>query len=439
MHNLPSFVARRQRLLAQMPHDSLAIIRTNDEMHRNGDSDFPFRPRSDFYYLTGFTEPQAVAVLISGRAEGEFILFNAPRDPEFEIWQGKRAGQQGAVQDFGADQAFAIEELDQRMLSLLENRQRIYYQTSTDHYLHNKVIEWTQQLQARVRRGIIAPDEFFDLNTLLHDMRLYKDEDEIHIMQRAADISVLAHQQAMATMQPGMYEYELEATIIHSFIRQGAHQPAYTNIVASGENACCLHYTQNDRQIQDGDLVLIDMGAEYNYYAADITRTFPANGKFSTEQKAIYEAVLRVQLAVIERVRPGVPYMALQTLACELITQELIVLGLLQGDVQALIDQGAYKAFYMHFIGHWLGLDVHDAGNYRQQEGQWRSLQAGMVMTIEPGIYIAADNQQVEAKWRGIGVRIEDNVLVTEGGHRVLTQALPKSVQDIEALIGTVR
>ncbi len=428
------FAQRRKRLLKQMTKDSIAIIAAAAEVHRNADTEYKYRQNSDFYYLTGFKEPQAVAVFIPGRKEGEFILFNRPKNPAMEVWTGKFAGQQGAVQDYEADQAFAIDELDEMMLGLLQDKHTVYYHAGRDQVMDETIMQWVHELQQKVRHGVRTPTEFISLSSIVHEMRLIKSPAEIKIMSKAAQISVAAHNHTMRTVKPGMKQYQLQAELEYLCKKSGCADMAYTSIVASGAHNCILHYIDNDQEIHDGDLVLIDAGGEYQYYSSDITRTFPANGKFTKEQAIIYELVLAVQSKIIEMVKPGVEFIQLRQTTQRLITEGLIKLGLIKGSVDKAIEERKYRDFFMHDIGHWLGLDTHDVAGYRMEK-HWRKLQAGMVLTVEPGIYIAADNKQVDKKWRGIGVRIEDDVLVTRTGRKVLTEGLPRTVTEVEALV----
>lgn len=431
-----TFQQRKKKLFEQMRDNSIVILPSANECIRNNDVHYKFRQHSDFYYLTGFNEPEAVAIFIRRNASNEFFLFNRNRDPKAEIWTGKRAGQAGACQDFGADQAFPIGDIDTVMPDFLQNITCIYYPVGFDKHFESQLMAWIKTLRDKARTGVHAPDEFIHTEQLLHEMRLIKDDDEIACLRNAAEISAQAHVKAMQACRPSLFEYQLEAELRHAFLHGGCLDIAYDSIVAGGKNACVLHYIENTAQLNDGDLVLIDAGGEYDYYAADITRTFPVNGKFSTEQTAIYNIVLKAQLAGIEQVRIGKPWNAIQDAILPIITQGLIDCGILSGDCDALIAEKAYMDFYMHNAGHWLGLDVHDVGHYKI-DNAWRPLQAGMVMTVEPGIYISPNNENVDAKWHGIGVRIEDDVLVTEAGPDVLSRAAPKTIAEIEALMQT--
>jgi Xaa-Pro aminopeptidase len=428
------YARRRAALLQQLPQNSVALVSASHLKTRNRDAEYAFRQDSDFYYLTGFNEPDALLLLIPGRAEGEYVLFCPPRDPQMEIWTGYRAGPEGCVRDFGADQAFALEELEQQMPRLLDGVHRLYYALGSDEALDTRVRGWLNQVRAQSRQGAQAPEELVLLDNLLHEQRLFKSAAELDVMRRAADISAEAHCRAMRLSRPGLYEYQLEAEITGYCMQQGARFQAYSPIVGGGANGCILHYIDNSAELKDGDLVLIDAGCELDNYASDITRTFPVNGRFSPQQRALYQLVLDTQLACIDAMQPGVLWNRIHDLSVELLTEGLIELGLLQGERDALIEAGAYRRFYMHRIGHWLGMDVHDVGQYKL-DGEWRPLEPGMVMTIEPGLYVAPDDDSVAPEWRGIGIRIEDDVLVTEQGPDVLTAAVPKTIADIEALM----
>lgn len=428
------FARRRRHLMSMMEKHSIAILPAATEVTRSRDTEYPFRQDSDFLYLTGFNEPDAVLVLLPGRKQGQVILFCRDRDPERELWDGRRAGPDGAVADFGVDDAFPIGDIDDILPGLIEGRQRIYHSMGHNDAFDRRVMSWVNQIRAQVRSGAMPPGDFTDLSFLLHEQRLIKSAQELRIMGKAGEISARAHVRAMQTCRPGRWEYQLESAILHEFADHGARYPAYNSIVGSGDNACILHYTENDAQMKDGDLVLIDAGCEYQGYAADITRTFPVNGRFSHEQRAIYDLVLKAQRAAIRKVKPGGAWNQPHDATVKVITRGLIELGLLKGSERALIKSEAYREFYMHRAGHWLGIDVHDVGDY-QVGGKWRQLEPGMVLTIEPGIYISPNNTRVPKKWRGIGVRIEDDVAVTKEGNQVLTAAVPKDADAIEALM----
>ena len=427
------FARRRKQLMHMMGPGAIAILPTNPQQPRNRDVDFPFRPGSDFYYLSGFSEPEAVAVLVPGREHGEYLLFCRDRDPEMEIWNGRRAGPEGAVTDFGADDAFPITDIDDILPGLLESRERVFYTMGATPDFDKRVIDWVNRIRQQSRAGKHAPDEFVSLEHFVHDMRLYKSRAEIKTMRQAANIAARAHKRAMRLCQPGFMEYELEAEFLHEFRKAGG-EPAYPSIVGGGGNACILHYTENNAELNDGDLVLIDAGMEHQCYASDITRCFPVNGRFSPAQRTIYELVLEAQSAAIEEVYPGNTWNAPHEAAIKVITRGLVKLGLLKGRPAALIKEQAYRRFYMHRTGHWLGMDVHDVGDYKVGD-EWRVLEAGMVLTVEPGLYIQAGSKGVARKWWNIGVRIEDDVLVTHSGHDVLSKNAPKQVDDIEALM----
>lgn len=428
-------VTRRKILLASVPKDSLILIPAAKEVLRNGqDNHFEFRQNSDFWYLTGFREPEAVLVLAPGRPEGETILFNRVRNPAEEVWTGKRAGQEGACQYYGMDQAFPIEIFEQQLPELMSGRSVVYYPVARHMEFDRKVLKALSQVRARVRKGVIAPDQIMNIETLLHEMRVIKSDAELALMNHLNRISGEAHIQMMQASKPGMFEYEYEAIIRHHCYRHGCRSLAYSPIVGSGEHACILHYVENNRQTQDGDLILIDAGGEYEGYSSDITRTFPVNGRFTPEQAVIYNIVLTAQETCLAMIKPGLVWSELQTTTIQVLTEGLVDAGILKGKVPSLIEQKAYFPFYMHLAGHFLGLDTHDAGIYFPK-GTARVLTRGMVLTIEPGIYIAPDNEQVDPRWRGIGVRIEDNVVVTDTGLNNMTAFVPKSVSDIEALM----
>lgn len=428
------YAARRSRLMAQMAPNSIAIIPCAQASVRNRDVEHPFRQDSDFYYLSGFAEEQAALVLIPGRAEGEFVLFCQEKIKEQEIWTGRRLGPDAAIATLGCDAAYPISAIDEVLPQLLDGRDKLYVNLGANESFDRQVMSWVNAVRAQVRNGAVAPSTFCALDHLLHEMRLIKSSAEIAVIERACDISAAAHTRVMQMVKPGMYEYELEAELLRTFMAAGSRWPAYPSIVGAGENACILHYTQNDAEIKDGDLILIDAGCELDYYASDITRTFPANGTFSAPQRALYELVLEAQEAAFAEIKPGNHWQQPHDAAVQVLVEGLVRLGLLQGDVAELIESQAYRQFYMHKTGHWLGMDVHDVGDYRVNQ-QWRQFEPGMVLTVEPGLYIAPDDDSVEPKWRGIGIRIEDNVVVTPEGHNVLTSAVVKHPDDIERLM----
>ncbi|AFN79677.1 Xaa-Pro aminopeptidase [Stutzerimonas nitrititolerans] len=432
------YARRRQTLMARMEPNSIAILPAAPMYIRNRDVEHVYRQDSDFQYLSGFPEPEAVIALIPGREHGEYVLFCRERDPERELWDGLRAGQDGAIAHYGADDAFPIGDIDDILPGLIEGRERVYYAIGTNETFDHQLMEWIKMIRSKARQGAQPPSEFVALDHLLHDMRLYKSANEVKVMRHAAEISARAHVNAMRASRAGLHEYHLEAELDYEFRKGGAKMPAYGSIVAAGKNACILHYRENDAALEDGDLVLIDAGCEIDCYASDITRTFPVNGKFSPEQKAIYELVLAANEEAFKHIAPGKHWNEAHEATVRVITAGLVELGLLEGDVEALIAAEAHKAFYMHRAGHWLGLDVHDVGDYKIG-GEWRVLEPGMAMTVEPGIYIAADNQDVARKWRGIGVRIEDDVVVTKTGCEILTSGVPKAVAEIEALMAGAR
>ncbi|HEX8747072.1 MAG TPA: Xaa-Pro aminopeptidase [Pyrinomonadaceae bacterium] len=420
--------------MRRMAENSVAIIPSSLEATRSNDTQYRYRQNSDLLYLTGFDEPESIAVLAPGR-EQKYTLFVRPRDPEREIWDGRRAGVEGARERFCADEAFPIEEFKEKLTEILNGAQTLYYRIGDGNpELDQTIINRIARMRAMGWRRAVPPQSIVDTGTILHEMRLIKTDEEIELMQRAADIAAEAHQLAMRESRPGLNEYEIEALIEYHFRKSGASGPAYTSIVGGGANATILHYINNDEELRDGDLLLIDAGAEYQGYASDITRTFPVNGRFTKEQREIYELVLEAQTACIEMIRPGVTMDELHERSVEILTAGMARLGLLEGETARLIEEEKYKQFYMHRLGHFLGMDVHDVGRY-QIDGQSRPLEPGMVITIEPGIYIAADTKDIPEQYAGIGVRIEDDVLVTEQGYRVLTDKAPKEVSEIEGLM----
>ncbi len=435
--NKREFSRRRKKLMDMMGDESVAIIPTSPVYIRNRDVEFPHRPDSDFYYLSGYPEPEAVMVLIPDRYHGEFVLFCRERDEKMETWTGRRAGLEGACELYGVNDAFPIEDMDDILPGMLEDRERIYYTMGNDSAFDQRVLGWVNQVRKQVRTGINAPDEFISLNHLLHEMRLFKSRPEISAMKKAAKISCRAHTRAMRTCRPGLMEYQIEAELLHEFMLQGSRLAAYPSIVGSGENGCILHYTENSREMCDGDLLLIDAGAEYDGYASDITRTFPVNGKYSKEQKQIYNIVLEANQEAIKAVKPGNHWNDPHDVAVEILTEGMLSLGILKGTLKSLIKDGTYKKYFMHRTGHWLGMDVHDVGDYKL-EGEWRKLEPGMVTTIEPGLYFQP-RHGLAKKWWNIGIRIEDDVLVTSDGHEIFSSDAPKTVDEIEALMATAR
>lgn len=428
------FKKRRKQLLQQIGKNNIALIGSASTRTRNRDVDYPFRQDSDFYYLTGFNEPDSLAVFIPGRAQGEYILFCREFDEKKALWEGAHAGLEGATTHFEADDSFPIDDLDEILPGMLENKHKVFYPMGKDSELDHRLLDWINHLRGQSRTGVNAPGELVSLEHILHEMRLFKSAAELKLMRIAAEVSANAHVKAMQTCKPGLFEYQIEAEIIHHFIQNGLRAVAYPSIVAAGKNACTLHYTENVDKLKSGDLLLIDAGAECDHYAADITRTFPISGRFSEPQKQLYQLVLDAQAAAIEQIKPGHSWLSAHEAAVEVLTKGLVSLGLLKGKVKKLIKDEKYKQFYMHRTGHWLGMDVHDVGEYKIDQ-EWRLLEPGMVLTVEPGLYIPADCKQVDEKWRGIGIRIEDDVLVTEYGNEILTGGVPKAIAEIEALM----
>ena len=430
------FQERRDILAGEMGLRSIAIIATSPVAMRNRDADYKFRSDSSFFYLTGFAEPEAVAVIETFDTEEEgysYSLFCRERDREMEIWNGYRAGVDGAVDDYDADEAYAIDLLDDEILEKLQNKDKLFYRIGQQADFDARVAKWIATASGESRKGALVPAQVIQLDRIIDELRLHKSADELELMQIASDISAEAHTRAMQMVKPGMMEYALEAELNYVFGKNGC-VPSYNSIVGGGANGCILHYVENDKELKDGDLVLIDAACEYQLYASDITRTFPVNGKFSPEQKALYEVILKAQLAAIDAVQVGNSYKEPHYVAVRIMVQGLLDLGLMQGNLEEIIQKESFRQFYMHGTGHWLGMDVHDVGSYKV-EGDWRTYEEGMVVTVEPGLYIAPDDETVDAKWRGIGIRIEDDVAVTKNGPRVLTAAVVKSVEEIETLM----
>lgn len=427
---------RREQLMAKIGNGT-AIFRSAPSSVMHNDVEYTFRQDSDFFYLTGFNEPEAVAVLAPHHPEHKFVLFVQPKELEKEVWTGYRCGVDGAKEIFGAHQAYSIAELDEKLPGYIEKADRIYYHLGRDRAFNDKLIKYWQRLMANYAKRGSGPIAIEDTGPILHSMRLVKSQAELELMRKAADIAVEAHNYAQEIAQPGRYEYEIQAEMERIFRLRGGMGPAYPSIVASGANACVLHYIENNRQMQDNELLLIDAGCAYGYYNSDITRTFPVGGKFTPEQKALYEIVLEAQLQAIAAVKPGNPYNIVHDTAVRVLTEGLVELGLLKGQIDDLIKEEKYKPFYMHRTGHWLGLDVHDVGVYQHGESA-QLLQPGQVLTVEPGLYIVpntkpAENQpEIDPRWSGIGIRIEDDVLVTDTGHEVLTAKVGKAIAEIE-------
>lgn len=425
---------RRRHLMALMEENSIAIVTAASLAIRSRDTEYRFRQDSDFHYLTGFPEPDAVAVLIPGRDHAEYVLFCHEKDAVQELWHGKRIGADAACERFAADDAFPLADIDDILPGLIEGRGRVYYSMGRSRDFDARVMAWVNTIRSKEAAGAVPPGEFTDLDHLLHELRLFKSAAEVRQLRRAAAITALAHRRAMRQCRPGLYEYQLEAELLHEFARHGARDAAYPSIVAAGVNACTMHYTANTERLQSGQLLLIDAGCEYRGYAADVTRTFPVNGRFTRRQRALYDIVLAAQQAALAELRPGRDWNAAHSATVDVITAGLVDIGILRGNTSQLIEDGAYREFYMHRVGHWLGLDVHDVGDYRPG-GQWRELEAGMVLTVEPGIYIGVDSDSVDPRWRGLGIRIEDDVLIGADGPDILSGDLPSRPDDIEALM----
>lgn len=419
--------------MRRMDPKSVAIIPSAREATRSNDTQYRFRQDSDFLYLTGFEEPEAIAVIAPSR-EQKFTLFVRPRDPEREIWDGRRAGVEGARSEFGADESFPIVEFDEKLQGILDGAEKLYYRLGVNPDLDDTIVRQIARMRALNRKPIHPPQTIIDPATIVHEMRVLKSPEEIELMQRAADIAAEAHREAMKAARAGMKEYEVEALIELIFKRRGAAAPAYNSIIGAGANATVLHYINNDGELKDGDLLLIDAGAEYKGYASDITRTFPINGRFTKAQREIYDLVLEAQMSCVEMVRPGTTHEQLKAHSVEVLTAGMVRLGLLKGDPKELIEEKKYEQFYMHGLGHMLGIDVHDVGRYYYDQ-ESRALEPGVVMTVEPGIYVSPQTKDIPEQYLGIGVRIEDDVLCTSNGPRVLTDKVPKQAEEIEALM----
>ena len=431
MTDFAPYAERRKHLLNEMQR-GIAVIPTAHEVARNAGTYFDYRHDSHFYYLTGFTEPEAVLVLLAGD-KMQSILFCREKNAEREVWEGHRYGPAAASEKFGFDAAYPIAQLDEKLIGLMDNQPKLFYPLGADADWDERILKLREVVKEKARIGIRAPNEICDVRELLNEMRLIKNSHELGIMRRAAKISCDAHRRAMRFTRPGMFEYEVEAELLHEFCRHGARHPAYTSIVAGGANACTLHYIGNNARLNDGDLLLIDAGCELEGYAADITRTFPVNGRYSTAQKDVYEIVLAAQAAAISFAKPGNPWNAPHEAALRVLAQGFVDLKLCQGSVESVLESENYKQFYMHRTGHWLGMDVHDVGEYKVDD-QWRPLQPGMTLTVEPGCYIRPGDNVPRALWN-IGIRIEDDVLITAHGNEVLTQDAPKTVAEIEEVM----
>jgi len=432
--NHKEFEKRRRQLMRMVGQGGIVILPSAPVRTRSRDVEYNYRQDSDFYYMTGFAEPESVAVLVPGRANGEYLLFCRERDPKREQWDGLRAGQAGAIEHYGADDAFPIEDLDDILPGIMESCERVYYTMGMYADFDTRIADWVNTLRAKLNRGVHTPQEFVALDHLLHDMRLYKSRGEITAMRKSAKVAVAAHKRAMRITEPGLFEYEVEAEFRHEFRRNDAWV-SYSPIVAGGKNACILHYVENNVQLKDGDLLLIDAGCELDYYASDITRTFPVNGRFSPEQRAVYEIVFEAQHAAIEKTLVGNHWNEPHDAAVRVITKGLRKLGLLEGSLPRLIKDGAYQPYYMHRTGHWIGMDVHDVGDYKVGD-EWRMLETGMVTTVEPGIYIG-NSRKIPKAFRNIGIRIEDDVAVTNKGPDVLSKGLVTDPDDIESLMSS--
>jgi Xaa-Pro aminopeptidase len=430
--NSKEFARRRRQLMRMVGPGGIAILPAAPAKIYSRDVEYRFRQDSDFFYLTGMAEPESVAVLVPGRDNGEYVLFCRERNKERELWDGARTGTAGAVETYGADDAFPIDDIDDILPGIMESCNRVYYTMGQYADFDARISDWVNTLRAKELRGVHTPQEFVALDHLLHDMRLYKSRAELSAMRKSAKVAAKAHKRAMQFVRPGMYEYEVEAEFLHEFRRHDAGL-SYSPIVGAGANACTLHYVENSARLEDGDLLLIDAGCELDYYASDITRTFPVNGRFSPEQRAVYEIVLEAQTAAIEKTLEGNHWNEPHDAAVYAITRGLKRIGLLDGSLPKLIKDGAYREFFMHRTGHWLGMDVHDVGDYKVGD-EWRHLEAGMVTTVEPGIYITG-SRKVPARWRNIGIRIEDDVAVTRDGPDVLSKDLPRDPDEIEALM----
>lgn len=438
MITLGEFKKRRKSLMRHMKKNSIAVLASAPASLRNRDVEYPYRQSSDFHYLTGFDEPEAVAVYAPGRKQGEFILFCREYDETKAIWTGKHAGLEGAREQFDADESFPIGDFAEALPDLLDGKHSVYYPIGANQELDRQVMAAVNYLRGKTRTGAKPPEEFIALDRLVHEMRLFKSADEIQLMRKAVEVSMQAHKRAMSVCKPGMFEYQIEAEMSHECMSHGLRHAAYPAIVAGGRNACVLHYTENADVLHEGDLLLIDAGAEFGNYAADITRTFPVNGRYSEPQRQLYDVVLEAQLAAIAKIQPGNTWIEPHNAAVRVLVRGLVTLGLLRGRIQKLIKDEAYKPFFMHRTGHWIGMDVHDVGDYKVDE-KWRKLEPGMVLTVEPGLYISPTCMEVDPQWRGIGIRIEDDVLVTDKACEVLSADLPKTADEIEAFMGAQR
>jgi Xaa-Pro aminopeptidase len=429
-----NFSERRDLLADKVLEDSAIIVSAASVKSRISDTEYSYRQDSNFYYLSGYEEPESLILIRPNQDKERFIIFCRDRDPLREQWDGFRTGQEGVIQDYGADAAYSINSIDEIMPKLLEGAKNIYFSMSAPCGVDAKISSWVEDIRKNTRSGAEPPQNLLSLDSILHEMRLIKESDEMDLMKQAANITTEAHIRAMQSVRPGMYEYQLEAEYLYAFNKNGARSPAYNSIVGGGNNSCILHYVENNAELQDGDLVLVDAGCEYQYYASDVTRTFPVNGKFSPEQREIYSIVLEAHKQSMEQAKPGNKWNLMHEKSVEVIVEGLLSIGLLQGSRDEIIDKGEYSKFYMHRIGHWLGMDVHDVGSYKQ-DGDWRPLEEGMVMTVEPGIYILDSMEGVDDKWKGIGVRIEDDIAITDSGFEILTPDVPRTIEEVEQTV----
>tara|TARA_B110000438_G_scaffold303601_1_gene365895 strand:- start:2492 stop:3796 length:1305 start_codon:yes stop_codon:yes gene_type:complete len=429
-----NFSERRDLLADKVLEDSAIIVSAASVKSRISDTEYSYRQDSNFYYLSGYEEPESLILIRPNQDKERFIIFCRDRDPLREQWDGFRTGQEGVIQDYGADAAYSINSIDEIMPKLLEGAKNIYFSMSAPCGVDAKISSWVEDIRKNTRSGAEPPQNLLSLDSILHEMRLIKESDEMDLMKQAANITTEAHIRAMQSVRPGMYEYQLEAEYLYAFNKNGARSPAYNSIVGGGNNSCILHYVENNAELQDGDLVLVDAGCEYQYYASDVTRTFPVNGKFSPEQREIYSIVLEAHKQSMEQAKPGNKWNLMHEKSVEVIVEGLLSIGLLQGSRDEIIDKGEYTKFYMHRIGHWLGMDVHDVGSYKQ-DGDWRPLEEGMVMTVEPGIYILDSMEGVDDKWKGIGVRIEDDIAITDSGFEILTPDVPRTIEEVEQTV----
>jgi Xaa-Pro aminopeptidase len=446
--NIKEFQARRLSVLAYMPAGCMALFPAAKEVTRSNDTEYAFCQNKNFYYLSGFNEPDALLVLVkSNDGEQQSILFCREKDSLQEVWHGRRIGQENAIKDYGFDECYTLDACDEVLLARLDGLKEVHYSYSETQSFGEyqtfgqQVSQWVTLVRAKVRQGVVAPHSLVDCSSVIDEMRLIKSEAELDIMRQVNNISCGAHKRAMEKTYAGKFEYQIEAELLYEFAQHGARCPAYASIVAGGDNANILHYTNNDDVLRDNELLLIDAGGELAGYAADITRTFPVNGKFTATQKALYQLVLDVQNKVIEKIEPNVNFAQLNAFTCEFLTQGLLELGILSGDLSSLIKEKACKEYFIHGLGHWLGLDVHDVGDYQSNDAreQLRTFEPGMVMTIEPGLYIPLNDTSVDEKWRGIGIRIEDNILVTDNGYENLTVNAPKSIKAIESIMANAK